>query len=353
MSKSELADLLLKRLREASSNRALQDLLRTVKEEQQLTSKQLRITGRKDELLQNIRYGIDRNILSLARLASLVDRLEENGGQHIFLFDLTAEGFADLHSQAFRQTFPAMPTEPTAVMYSHTPAQPQTYFSERADGLVVKKIHTVTFWEKDEDKSYSDENVRATVYVRQSKRAISLFKVNRKQRIAEIRISKTTSAMDDKSAGEHLQDFTQTLSPVLYIDQHLRPTSIWDGFRAIVRERDGTFMATDDTHDPSVRITISNRRAGWHGRDVRDHPTYTFDDANYVRKRLNIYWDTERLLLAHNGPGQGNPERVHTILSKFELDGRAYAKVYVAAIVSPEVLSGVTKYIRQFAQEPS
>ena len=349
----ELVDLLLMRLRAVSSKRALQDLLRTVNQEQQHSLGRLRVTGNKDNLLDGIRAGIDRQILTVARLASLVDRLEENGGQHIFLFDLTEEGIDALRTQAFRQAFATMPSGPTPLMYSDTPAQPQTYFSERPEGLVVKKIHTVHFWEKDESRSYSDEYERATIQVRRSKRAIDLFKVNPELRQAEIRISKTTSGIDDKSAGERFQVFTQTLSPLVDIDGHLQSTPIWDGFSTIVRTRDGTFMSIDDAHDPSIRITISNRRTGWHTKDVRDHPTYKYADTNYVRKHLNIYWDTEGLATLQTGPAQGDPERVHTVLSKFVLGQRAYGKVYVAATVSPEVLSGVTERVRRFAQKSS
>ena len=75
-------------------------------------------------------------------------------------------------------------------------------------------------------------------------------------------------------------------------------------------------MSTDGAEDPSVKVSISNRRAGHAGHDVRDHPSYDYASAPYVRDHVNIYWHTEQLV-ATLDPQRGDPERVHTILSRF------------------------------------
>ena len=332
----DLLDLLLARLRAARDKRALQGLLRAVNEEQALPRGELRVTGNKDELLQHIRAGVDKHLLSLQRLATFVDQLEENGGQHLFLFDLTPDGLAALRPSAFRQAFPLLPPGPTPAMYADIPDQPQVYFSEQPDALVVKQIHAATFWEKDENRSHSDDTERTTVVIRRRRRALNLFRVLPDQQQAEVRIDRITQGIGDKEVGEYLREFLVALQPVLNVEHDLRSTPIWNGFRAIVNCRNGTYMSTDGAEDPIVKVNISNRRAGGAGQDVRDHPSYQFAATDYVRDHLNIYWETEGLV-ANWDPERGDPKRVHTILSRFTLDERAYGKVYIAATVSPEV----------------
>lgn len=345
----ELLDLLLARLRAARDKRAIQGLLRAVNDEQALRRGELRITGNKDELLQHIRDGIDRRLLSVHRLATFVDQLEENGGQHLFLFDLTPDGLAALSPTTFRHAFPPIPPGPTPAMYADIPDQPQVYFSDRPDALVVKQIHAATFWEKDENRSHSDDTERTTVVVRRRRRALNLFRLLPDQQQAEIRLDRITHGIGDKEVGEYLREFLLTLDPILNVDRHLRPTPIWNGFRAIVNCRAGTYMSTDGAEDPSVKVNISNRRSGGRGHDVRDHPSYQFAATDYVRDHLNIYWDTEALAPIVD-LDRGDPKRVHTILSRFTLDDRTYGKVYIAATISPEVLSSVTERIRGFAR---
>ena len=145
-----LLDLLLSRLEAARDKRAIQGLLRAVNEEHGLPRGELRITGRKDDLLHHIRDGVDRGLISVNRLSALVDRLEENGGQHLFLFDLTPEGVAALQAPTFRSAFASMPSSPAPSMYADIPHPPKIYFAQRDDALVIKQIHAATFWEKDE-----------------------------------------------------------------------------------------------------------------------------------------------------------------------------------------------------------
>ena len=345
----ELLDLLLARLRAARDKRAIQGLLRAVKDEQALRRGELRITGNKDELLQQIRDGVARRILSVQRLATFVDQLEENGGQHLFLFNVTPDGLQSLRPPAFRQAFPPMPPGPTPAMYADIPDRPQTYFSEQPDALVVKQIHAATYWEKDETRSHSDETERMTVVVRRRRRALNLFRVLPHQQQAEVRIDRITHGIGDKEVGEYLRDFLATLAPVVDVERHLGSIPIWHGFRAIANCRSGTYMSTDGAEDPSVKVSISNRRAGGAGQDVRDHPSYPFAAEDYVRDHLNVYWETEKLVGSWD-PERGDPRRVHTILSRFVLDDREYGKLYIAATVSPEVLSSVTERVRGFAR---
>ena len=345
----DLLDLLLARLSEAPDKRAIQGLLRAVNDQNQLPRGDLRITGKKDELLQNIRDAAKRELLPIKSLATFVDRLEENGGQHLFLFDLTQRGREELNPTAFQQAFSRAPGLPTAAMYAKIPDESRIHFLQRGDVLVAKQIHTATFWEKDEERSYSRASARATVVVRRQRRALNMLRVLPERQQAEIRIDRINYQIGDEEIRTHLQAFLKALESLLYINRHLSPTPIWNGFRKIVKQRDGTYMSTDGAANPTVSIQISNRRSGTHGTDVRDHQSYQFAADTFVRNRLNIYWDTESLV-GNRNPERGDPERVHTILSRFNYDDCDYGKVYIAATISPEVLSSVTERIRVFAR---
>ena len=135
-----LLDSLLARLDAARDKRAIQGLLRSVKTEQGLSPDQLRISGSKADLLHQIRVGVNGGFILIDRLLTLVDRLEENGGQHLFLFDLTPEGAAALRPSAFQSAFASIPSTPTPAMYADMPSQAELYFQQRPDALVVKQI---------------------------------------------------------------------------------------------------------------------------------------------------------------------------------------------------------------------
>ena len=176
-----------------------------------------------------------------------------------------------------------------------------------------------------------------------------MFRVFPGKEKAEIRLDRIMHSIMDKEIKHNLRAFLEVLAPVIDVDRHLRPTPIWNGFAAIIDCRDGTYMSTDGAEDPSVKVNISNRRAGGAGHDVRDHPSHQLSTTDYARDQVNIYWDTEPLV-PNWDPARGDPPQVHTILSRFALDDREYGKVYIAATVSPEVLSGVTERIRGFAK---
>ncbi len=143
----ELLDLLVERLRAASSARALQGLLRAINQEQKLRPGELRVTGTKDELLENARSGCQRGLVPIIRLVQLVDRLEENGSQHVFLFDLTEKGLHALTAEALKSTFPLLPHEPPRELYANRPKD-SVQLSERPDAIVVKQVYTATYWSR-------------------------------------------------------------------------------------------------------------------------------------------------------------------------------------------------------------
>ena len=239
-----LLDLLLDRLRATSGNHAIQSFLREVKDERSLKRGELLVSGTKEQLLQHIRDAVNHEHIAVRRLATLVAHLEENGGQHIFLFDLTPEGVEALNAESLRLAFPPM-ADLTPDMYSAKPAQPRIYFQHRSDALVVKQIRTSTFWKKDEERSFDRPTERAVVTVLRESRAVNLFRVCPRDQHAEIRIDRLSGYVRDKDMEEHFLTFLRDLLPVLNPTLHVTPTRIWQGFSDIIRSRDDTFMNTD------------------------------------------------------------------------------------------------------------
>ena len=343
-----LLDLLLDRLRATSGNRAIQSFLREVKDERSLKRGELLVSGTKEQLLQHICDAVNHEHIAVRRLATLVAHLEENGGQHIFLFDLTPEGVEALNAESLRLAFPPM-ADLTPDMYSAKPAQPRIYFQQRSDALVVKQIRTSTFWKKDEERSFDRPTERAVVTVLRESRAVNLFRVCPRDQHAEIRIDRLSGYVRDKDMEEHFLTFLRDLSPVLNPTLHVTPTRIWQGFSDIIRSRDDTFMNTDFAQSDSVNVNISNRRAGLRGQDVRAHVPYDLSSSGYARDTLKIHWLVDKLLT--NWDEEDDPLTVHTILSRFGCNGDEYGKVYIGATISPEVLTSVTKRIRSFVPQ--
>ena len=325
---------LVARLRATASTRAIGRLLRSVKEERALRPGDLHVSGNKEQLLHTLCSGVDRGFISLGRIASLVAELEENGSQHIFLFNLTQQGLNELSPQRLGTAF-RTPSSPSPAMYQEAgPDQPQIYFKQRRDVLVVKQIHTATYWERDTVRSFETDSERAVFDVQRRCRALNILRIIPRYEQAEIRIDRLSGSDRDKDVGRFLQDFLHDLSPTISADRHLRPTPIWDGFQAMVNARTDTHMNVDVAADPSVRVHISGRREGSGGRDVRDHPSYKYSSSDYVRDRLSISWfvhDKDEL----------EDYRVHTIMSRFGHRDRIYAKVYISATMPPKVLDHV------------
>ena len=350
----ELLDLFAERLRAASSTRAVRGLLRAINQEQELRPGELRFAGTKEELLQSVRSGCERGLLSTTRLAQLVDRLEENGSQHVFLFDLTEEGRDALTAEALKSTFPLMPPQPTKELYATRPRD-SVHLSERPDAIVIKQVYTATYWEQDESRSFSRETERANYQVQRYRRAVNLFRLIPQQKTAEIRIDRVMEHDRNKQAVmERFRTFLLALAPIVNVRDHLLPTPIWHAYRPIVEDRSCTYMNVDETKDASTNLVISNRRAAQAGKDVRDHESYAVTRTEgYTRERLSVYWKTDAIITMPADPERNDRAEIHTVLSRVKLNGRDYGKLYIAATVSPEVLSSVTQRIRRFAGESS
>lgn len=330
----ELLAALLGRLQESRAKRRLESLLKRIKQEQDVPRQTFRASGTIEQLREAVGRAAAEGLISAQDLASLVDEAEENGAQHIFLFDLNEAGKARARSQEFRATLPALPAQPTPAMYAELPGSKRTYLSARTGRVVVKQIYKAEYWEKDEEASrtLSNENRRVNVTIRRERRAINLLSLDPVLGRAEVRIDRVRGQLDDSLALDLFAQFKDDLSEVFDFDSLSTPVEIWRAFPAIVADREGTYMSTDGAKDASVSITISNRRENELGTDVRNHPTYAYATDDYVRDTLNVYW-------LRGG------EKVHTILSR--VPGTGLSKVYVAAKLEPSLLDYVIERIRQ------
>ena len=345
----QVLDHLLVRLKATAGNRAIEAFLRAAKNAHKVRRGELLTTGNSEQLLQHVREAVTKQFATVRGVAALVDRLEENGRQHVFLLDLTPAGARALRASALRAAFGTEPPEPTSALYRDIP-EGALFFASRPDALVVKQIHAAQFWEKNEDESFEDQTERREVYRPHYRRAVNLLKVLPERQQAEIRVDRAATERDG-DLQRQLKAFLGALQPVVDVDEHLKITPIWNGFDRIARARDETYMSTDEVVAASARLVASNLRAGLMGRDIRDHEGYVLDKGEFVRRHLSVHWRVGELLTVD--PERGDPETVYTHLSSFKLDGREYSRVYLSATVSPEVVSGVTGRIRHYARGSS
>ena len=236
-----LFELLVRRVHETRGKSHLEDLLRAIKEEQNVPLKAFRATGTSDELLEAVKVAADGGWLTEPRLASLVDELEENGSQHIFLFELTPAGRAHLTEARLGHQFRTSQTGPTPGLYADLPAAKRTHFRARPDGLVVKQVFRAEYWEFDREESQvqSTADQRVSISRRHTRRAINLLFVHPETNALEIRVDRVRSQKDDSMALELLTEFLADLGPVLDVQTHVRPIDMAKALKTMATNREG------------------------------------------------------------------------------------------------------------------
>jgi hypothetical protein len=338
-----LFDLLVRRVNDARGKAHLEQLLKDLKAEQNIPAKALKATGSKEELATAVKIAADKGWLTERRLADLVDHLEENGGQHIFLFDLTARGVARLTRARLAEAFTEIPARPTAALYATLPTAKRTYLIARPDALVVKQVFKAEYWEKDEEKSkaHTNDDERATFVRRRERRAINLFRIQPEQRLAEMRIDRVRGDRDDALALDLAADFLKDLEPALTAAEDLAPLDIRRGLRQMAADRTDIYLNADDAVDASAQMSLANRRERDRGPDIRDHVRYQLDGDDCARERLSPYWIIDG----------DEDNKVFTHLSVVDVDGIGECgKIYVSATLEPAVLNHVLDRIRHFAR---
>ena len=338
-----LFELFVRRVYETRGKSHLEGLLRAIKEEQNVPLKAFRVTGTSDKLLETVKVAADGGWLTERRLARLVDELEENGRQHIFLFELTPAGRAHLTEARLGHQFQTLPTGPTPGLYADLPAAKRTHFGARPDGLVVKQVFRAEYWEFDREGSQvqSTPDQRVSISRRHTRRAINLLIVHPETNALEIRIDRVRSQKDDSMALELLTEFLADLAPALDVQTHIRPIDMARALRTMATNREEIYLNADDALDPSAQISLSNRRTRDRGPDIRDHEKYTLAGVDCVRTGLSPYWIIN-----------GNyHEKLFTSVSIVQVAPLgACGKVYVSATLRRNVLRHVVDRIRHFAR---
>lgn len=339
-----MVNTLLKRLFEAHAKGKVVALLKAAKKKHNADRDAYKTSGSDDEVIAAVRAAIIEEHISERQIASLVDSVEENGGQHVFLFNLSEEGKKALTPAAFAKNFTAVPAKPSEAFYAQYPAQTRTHYEQRGKDIVVKQVYTTEFWKRNEDESKESANRRTVVYDRVRRRSINLLKITGNPGEVEVRIDRV-HGQDDKLAQQLLDDFKTSLSKLVDFDEHFVPVPVVNAFDGILAARDETFMTIDEAFDPSTSMRFANRREDARGKDIREHEGYTAAIAEKAlsRESLRVYW-------------LYNDKKVHSIISALEVTNATtnevidYGKVFINAKLDPDELDHVIARIRHFAR---
>lgn len=330
-----LAELFLRRIAEQRAKSRLQDVLIAANEKLP-EARRIRVTGTHEELAVAVVEAVEEGSLPLEQLATVVDEIEENGGQHIFLFSLSDVGARELTASRITRPFGPEPTNPTLDFYRD---RPKVHFVQGVrDNLpVVKRISTAEYWEKNIDESEESADRRVVVFDKRELRACDMLILDVANGTLQIRIDRVRNAMDDRMGVQRLNEFLDGVG-VLDIEKHLVPLPLRAALNKIAQARDETYMSVDEAYDELANVKFANIREQTTS-DVRDHPDYALGSMACVRRWLNVFW-------LHQG------QKLHTILNVVSFgDGLELAKVYVPAKLKPADLRHVLDRIRYFAYE--
>lgn len=343
--RSAIVERIVQRLVEARAKNKLEELLEETKREKALPRDSFRVRGTAEQIEEAVTTAINDGHIGIRALADLVDRVEENGAQHIFLFRLTDAGRKAITATALTKRFAAYPDDPTADLYAALPKTNRTYV--RRDGqhvFVVKQVGATSYWEPDPEESSETANKIVRVSVRRDKRMVHLARFDLTTDEVEIRIDRLQHATTDTRAIADFEEFADALNPPVKWEEHLEPVPIWNGFNGIVRAEDETFMNVDEAADASVSQRFSSRRAETRGTDVRRHHDWNLSGDDYHRTGLNVYW------LYGQGESQ---ERIFTSMAAVSVRDVLLGKVFVSAKVEPNQLNHVLARVRHFTRAAS
>jgi hypothetical protein len=361
---------LVDRILQARGRKHLRALLKQAKG---IAGKDAKFTtsGDDDALRKSVGEALAGNFVSDTQLMALADRLEEIGGQHIYLFKLTPAGKAALTSEKMKVAFSRCVPSPD--YYTDTPSGAAVEWVERDGAVFLKQVLTTSFWERDRLNEIWNDEVRQRTWRRVSRRAVNTCLIDCEAGTAELCIDRVTGENDATLADEELSKFFTALAPFLVIKDHLVPVRISHAFARIVAEtRDEAYMNADSVDTSTVAQRISNRRKGTKLPDVRGNVDYVRAKPKGDREGLTIYWFTDQAAAAakakedaeyeddeddaeDEGADSGTSKRpyVHSIITavtrKIEGQSFEHCKVYISAKITEQARAHVISRIRHFA----
>jgi hypothetical protein len=356
--RQSLTLLLAERLLSLYGKETLSSILAEIKTQPKVKRSAFRVSGvTNQELLEEIPKALEFARDLPERIASAIDRIEENGAQHVFLFRFATSGRGAVTRARF-QSIAELPDVPPPSLYSGIPSSPKLYRRESKTKLLLKQVRRATYEEFDRESA--EAGGRAVYYRTVETRAVNVMRLDFASGEAEIRIDRARNRQDDELAIKLFELFVDDLRKAIDFDalESFDAVSVWTPatFGRMLDARNETHMSADTFRDPSVRMNITSLREEDKGKDIRDHPSWL---RNAERKFLRIYWNVP----VEEGDKEeaDNPIRLHTVVSSVEVTAKApepggpisrhrVGKVYVAARTSPKKIEHATTRIRHFAR---
>ncbi len=271
-----LVEKLVDRIIESHAKNRLENFLKAAKEKSAAPVRAFATAGSRDQLVKALGSAIQGRFVTLQEVVSLMDRIEENGAHHIFMFDLTEAGRAALTEKALQNVFKLLPDPPPEDMYSEVPARPYTFLRIRDPIIALKQVRLTTYMMLDPKKTVTLPSGEQTITrVPVERRAVNMLVINVKTGAVEIRIDRSDSTTD-ATAIEDFDRFVTDMKDSLKWREHLAPFPVRSSFPKMVDSRD-IFMKAAQIVGSDIAGTVSSVRQ-W--TDVRDTPRYNFSPVN-------------------------------------------------------------------------
>lgn len=331
-----LVEKLVDRIIESRAKNRLEDFLKAAKEKNAAPVRAFATAGSRDQLVKALDSAIQGGFITLREVVSLMDRIEENGAHHIFMFDLTKSGHAALTEKALRGAFKLLPDPPPEDMYSEVPAKPYTFLRIRDPIIALKQVRQTMYMMLDPKKTVTLPSGEQTITrVPVERRAVNMLIINVKTGAVEIRIDRSDST-SDATAIEDFDRFVTDMKDSLKWKEHLDPFPIRSSFPKMVDSRD-IFMKAAQVVGSDLAGTVASVREL---TDVRDAKRYNFSP-------VDDRWDIVKAYFSP--PKEESDPELYAVVNPVDIHGIECAKVYISARVEPEELSGVIARIRNFA----
>ncbi len=330
-------ELLLNRVESNQAAGRLSDFILGIKERRRLPRDSFRSRGTFQEVCNSVRQAIADRHLSLSDIASFVDEVDENGAQHIFMFNAPSQEFVESTVGAIKDKFTERPSGLDLDWYADLPAKMHLHYEIRGEVVVLREIKKVEYWVIDRNESTETINKQVIVKVKKESRALNLLRIHVDTGLIEIRLARASSQVPHKLWESELKRFADRILPALDF-KLLEPIPIWTGFSGQLANRDDTYLKTDEAHDTSTSQRISKIRQA--GSDLRDNPDYNLDEDRFLRDKLNIYW----IVVSETA----NEAVVHTIQQRVKFEGQDLGKIYIAQHATDNVIDHVLGTIRSY-----
>jgi hypothetical protein len=334
-----LIERLVKRLFAAQNREQVVRFLKRIKDGNDDARRELRTSGNLEELETQLVAAVGRGWVSIRELAATVDEAEENGNQHVFLFDLTDAGREHITRGGALRHFREAPHDPVEEAYSDLPTGTVLVRNITAEVFLVKEVFTAAYWIT-RSTTHPSEDEEIIVRERQKQRAMNLLVADTGRSTVEIRIGRIEDRGETRqNLTRRFNDFIARLGRWFDVQLDLVVVPVWDAFPLIQQDRDFVIMPSDRSASATANQLMAVRRRGQHA-DIRDDPDYPANARTYARSEMRLEWI--------RGAGD-NAEYIPCRISEFAIDEQKFAKVEFRQRIERDALNYVIGRIRHFA----